>query len=37
VHLFSGQKTSEAMIAAMRLDRFVELVIAFLEGVAKRR
>jgi hypothetical protein len=35
--LFSGEQSREAMVAAMRFDRFVEMVIGFLEGMAKRR
>ncbi len=35
--LFAGDESRDAMIAAMRFDRFVELVIGFLEGWAKKR
>jgi hypothetical protein len=35
--LFRGETSREAMVAAMRFDLFVETVIAFLEGLAKRR
>jgi hypothetical protein len=34
--LFRGDDSREAMVAAMRFDRFVEHVIAFLEGLAKK-
>jgi hypothetical protein len=34
--LFSGQQTREALIAAMRVDRFVETVIAFFESLGKK-
>jgi hypothetical protein len=35
--LFAGDNTREAAVAAMRFDRFVEMVIGFLEGLSKRR
>jgi hypothetical protein len=35
--LFRGENSREAMVAAMRFDRFVETVIGFLENVGKRR
>jgi hypothetical protein len=34
--LFAGDDTREAMVAAMRFDRFVEAAIRVLERVAKR-
>jgi len=33
--LFAGQQTREAMIAAMRVSHFVEMVIGFIEGLAR--
>jgi len=35
--LFRGEDSRDAMVAAMRFDRFVELVIAWLENLGKRR
>jgi hypothetical protein len=35
--LFAGEHTREAMVAAMRFDRFVEAVIGLVETMAKRR
>jgi hypothetical protein len=33
--LFRGDDSREAMVAAMRFDRFVETVISFFEGLRK--